>query len=117
MKNKTLLFKSDKIGEGDLGKVVSAGFIGAMLKVPKEILPEKIVFLNRGVLLSTQNDQVSNKDIVENLKMLENLGVEILSCQTCLEYFGLKDKVLVGKISNAVDVMENLLGNEGVISL
>lgn len=117
MKNKTILFKSDKIGEGELGSVVANGFIAAITKVPKEILPKKIVFLNRGVLLSTQNSFVENSNIISSLKTLENLGVEIYSCETCLLHFDLKEKVLVGKIGNAVDVMNDLLSNEGTISL
>ncbi|PAF53479.1 hypothetical protein BKH42_06025 [Helicobacter sp. 13S00482-2] len=117
MKNKTVLFKSDKIGEGDLGNIVSNGFIAAITKMPKEILPKRIVFLNRGVLLSTENTLIKNTDIITSLKTLENLGVEILSCETCLVHFGLKDKILVGKISNAIDVMNDLLSNEGTISL
>ncbi|PAF41396.1 DsrE family protein [Helicobacter sp. 11S02596-1] len=117
MNNKTLLFKSDKIGEGDLGNIVSVGFIGALLQVPEKLLPKKIVLLNRGVLLSTENTELDNKDIIANLKKLQDLGVEILSCRTCLEHFGLIEKVLVGKISNAVAVLEDLLGNDGVISL
>ncbi|PAF41830.1 DsrE family protein [Helicobacter sp. 11S03491-1] len=118
MKNKTVLFKSDKIGEGELGSIVANSFIYAMTQISnKDILPKKIVFLNRGVLLSTQNDKIQNKDTIIYLKTLESLGVEILSCQTCLEHFGLKDKVLVGRIGNGLEVMEDFLTNEGVISL
>lgn len=117
MKNKTILFKSDKIGEGELGSVVANGFIGAIVKMPKDILPKKIVFLNRGVLLSTENPFVENASIISSLKALEELGVEIYSCETCLLHFDLKEKVLVGKIGNAIDVMNDLLSNEGTISL
>ncbi|MDO7252777.1 hypothetical protein [Helicobacter cappadocius] len=116
MKNKTILLKSDKIGEGDLGSIVANGFI-AITKMPKEILPKKIVFLNRGVLLSTENSIVQNANIISSLKILEGFGVQILSCETCLVHFDLKDKVLVGKISNALDVMKDMLCNEGTISL
>lgn len=117
MKNKTILFKSDKIGEGELGSVVANGFIGAIVKMPKDILPKKIVFLNRGVLLSTENPFVENANIISSLKALQELGVEICSCETCLLHFDLKEKVLVGKIGNAIDVMNDLLSNEGTISL
>ncbi|PAF52706.1 hypothetical protein [Helicobacter sp. 13S00477-4] len=115
MKHKTILFKSDKIGEGDLGKIVTGGFIGAMTKI--DILPKRMVFLNRGVLLTTQNSMIDNASILENLDTLQGLGVEILSCETCLEYFDLKDKVMVGRIANAVEILQDFLGNEGIISL
>ncbi|PAF48458.1 hypothetical protein BKH46_00670 [Helicobacter sp. 12S02634-8] len=115
MENKTILFQSDKIGEGALGNIVSAGFIGTLLQMPQELLPQRIVFLNTGVFLSTQNSHIDNTGVVETLKTLEKMGVEIFSCETCLVHFGLKDKLLVGKIGNAVAIMQNLLSNDGVI--
>lgn len=115
MKNKTILFKSDKIGEGELGFIVINGFIKAMSL--QETLPKKIVFLNRGVLLTTQNKEIQNSEIIISLKKLESVGVEIISCETCLEHFGVKNNVLVGRIGNAFEVMQDFLNNDGVISL
>ncbi|WP_104639898.1 hypothetical protein [Helicobacter bizzozeronii] len=116
MTRKILLFTSDKIGEGELGQKVEAGFIGALLKMPADLLPSKIIFLNRGVLLSTQNSLIDNAETIRALEELEKLGVEVLSCQTCLEHFKVLDKVLVGKVSNALEILPDLLGSAGVIS-
>lgn len=115
MRNKTILFKSDKIGEGELGFIVMNGFMKAISL--QETLPKKIVFLNRGVLLTTQNEEMQNSEIITFLKKLESAGVKIISCETCLDYFGVKNNVLVGRIGNAFEVMEDFLNNDGVISL
>lgn len=114
MKNKTILFKSDKIGEGELGNVVANGFIKAI--IAQETLPKKIIFLNRGVFLTTQNKEIKNSEIITSLKKLESIGVEVISCETCLEYFGVKNSLLVGRIGKAFEVMQDFLSNDGVIS-
>lgn len=116
MENKIMVFTSDKIGEGELGQKVSAGFMGALLKVSADLLPSKIIFLNRGVLLSTQNSLLENAEVIHALQELEKLGVEILSCQTCLEHFHVLDQVLVGKVSNALEILPVLLSSAGVVS-
>ena len=45
-------------------------------------------------------------DVVEDLKKLEELGVEILTCGTCLDFYGLKEKLAVGGISNMYEIVE-----------
>ena len=58
-----------------------------------------------GVKLSTEN-----YDTIGNLKILEEAGVEILSCGTCLDYYGLKESLKVGSVTNMytiVDIMKN----------
>ena len=45
---------------------------------------------------------------MEELNGLEAMGVEILSCGTCLDYFQLKDELVVGKITNMYDAVESL---------
>ena len=51
------------------------------------------------------------------LKELEKKGVEILSCGTCLDYFGLKDKLVVGSVTNMYDTVESLLGSASVVRI
>lgn len=45
------------------------------------------------------------------------MGVEIYSCGTCLEYFGIKDKLKVGKVTNMYDTVENLLNADSVVRI
>ena len=67
--------------------------------------PKNILLVNSGVKLSTENH-----DTVGNLKILEEAGVEILSCGTCLDYYGLNENLKVGSVTNMytiVDIMKN----------
>jgi selenium metabolism protein YedF len=105
LENKCIFISSDKMGEGndELGDVLIKGFIYTLTEVKP--YPKYIVFVNSGVKLTAQN-----KATIENLKILEESGVEVLSCGTCLDYYGLKEKLQVGCITNMyniVDIMKN----------
>src|SRR3974390_2026213 len=96
-------FSSDAIGSGndELGRLLMRNLLKALLDSPP--LPERMVFLNSGVRLTTEGSPV-----LESLKEFENQGVEILSCGTCLDYFSLKDKLMVGKVTNMFDIISSL---------
>jgi hypothetical protein len=53
---------------------------------------------------------------VEDLQALEAWGIEILACGTCLGYYGLKERVAVGEVSNMYTIAE-ILGARKVVSL
>lgn len=110
--DKILLFKDDRIGEGELGKKLADGFLTQLSLSYK--LPKEIIFLNRGVLLCA--DSRRNTNILKDLQNLEQKGVRILLCRTCLEALRVKESVAVGKISNAQEIMDRLLSSP-VISL
>lgn len=110
--DKILLFKDDRIGEGELGKKLADGFLTQLSLSYK--LPKEIIFLNRGVLLCADNRR--NANILKDLQNLEQKGVRILLCRTCLEALRVKESVAVGKISNAQEIMDRLLSSP-VISL
>ncbi|MCI4626457.1 MAG: sulfurtransferase-like selenium metabolism protein YedF [Candidatus Magnetoovum sp. WYHC-5] len=73
----------------ELGKILMKGMFETM-KVTGEI-PNSIFFLNTGVKITT-----SDNEILQILKGLEGMGVEIFSCGTCLKHYGLEDSLLVG---------------------
>ena len=110
--DKTLFLKSDSVGEGELGAKLIVGFLKSTLELPK--LPRRIVCVNRAVFLTTADAQAP---ITEVLQALEAKGVEIYSCGVCLEFYGVTDKLKVGKIGNAFGTVEMLFGGEGTISL
>ncbi|CAM3392598.1 sulfurtransferase-like selenium metabolism protein YedF [Helicobacter labetoulli] len=112
---KMMLIKNDRVGEGELGGMLINGFIKSLLQT--EVLPHKILFINRGVLLTTDNKEVDNTEIVEVLKELEKQGVEIYSCGSCLSYFALTERLKVGMIGNAIDGVQNMLTSDSLISL
>lgn len=95
LKDNVVLFTKDKLGHGndELGKVLIKGYIYTLTELEEK--PKTLLFLNSGVLLTT-----GESETIEDLKKLEEMGVEILSCGTCLDYYHLKDDLKVGSIAN-----------------
>jgi selenium metabolism protein YedF len=99
-----ILFLSDTIGENpELGAILMRAFFGALPKAT--VLPSKLIFLNSSVRLTTEGSPV-----LEELLTLEKLGVEILSCGTCLDFFGKKEALKAGKVTNIFDTIETMTG-------
>ncbi|MBU8877436.1 DsrE family protein [Bacillus sp. FJAT-29790] len=94
MKNKVILVSSDQLGKGDkeLGEGVLETFF-TLLKQRDE-LPKAIFCMNSGVFTLTENSFVS-----VHLKELEEKGVEVLACKTCVDYYEVENKLFAGKIS------------------
>ena len=96
------LFDSDFIGTNrDLGKVLVNGFLNTIPSLPKR--KSSIVLISNGVKLAT-----SGSYVLDTLKQLEQTGVTILICGTCLDFFKIREKVAAGTISNALEIMEAL---------
>ena len=105
-----ILITSDKLGSGsdELGRLLMKNFIITLLELSKQ--PEKIFFVNSGVLLTTEGSE-----LVEPLSKLVNAGVEMFSCGVCLEYYGIDDKLVVGMTTNMYTIAESLLLSGNVI--
>ncbi|MGL4402547.1 MAG: sulfurtransferase-like selenium metabolism protein YedF [Fusobacteriaceae bacterium] len=91
---------SDEMGKGDsaLGKTLIKGFIYTLTEM--ENLPKAIIFYNKGVFLATEGCETE-----EDLKKLQSMGVEILSCGACVNFYNLTDKVKVGIITNMYNII------------
>jgi len=107
-----IFIDSDTIGRGaeELGKILMRSFLQTL--GASEVKPQKIIFLNSGVKLACEGSEV-----FEDLKELSGEGVEILSCGTCLDFFGLKKKLMVGKASNMYEILNSLNQAEKVIKI
>lgn len=102
--SKTLVFVgSDRIGRGD--DQLGAGLMKNFLATLKEMGPDlwRLVFVNSGVKLC-----VSGSASLETLHELEDSGVSILVCGTCLTFFDLLDQKQVGETTNMLDVVTSL---------
>lgn len=101
--NTVIVISSDRMGAGndELGKVLIKGFIFAVTQLDR--LPKSMVFYNGGATLTAEGS-----DSLEDLKLLEGQGVEIVTCGTCLDYYGLKDKLVVGTVTNMYSIVETL---------
>lgn len=99
--NTVVVISSDRMGSGndELGKVLIKGFIFAITQL--DTLPKTMLFYNGGATLTTEGS-----DSLEDLKSLEAQGVEIMTCGTCLDYYGLKDKLAVGSVTNMYSIVE-----------
>ena len=86
-------------GDDDLGKALMKAFVFALTK--QDALPEQILMYNKGAYLS-----VEGSDCLEDLKYLEAQGVKIQTCGTCLNHYGLTEKLAVGTITNMYDIVE-----------
>jgi selenium metabolism protein YedF len=103
---------SDTIGKGsdELGGILMKVFFSTLLEVTP--MPQKLIFMNNGVKLT-----VEGSEFLESLSKLEKKGVELLICGTCLDYFGLKEKIKVGRVSNFYEITETLLQAGKVIRM
>lgn len=95
--------KHDKLGEGDdeLGKILMNGFFNTLPNVDE--LPSAVVFVNGGIFLA-----LNGSPVIDALKALEEKGVEIMICGTCLDYFKKMDEIAVGQVSNMLDILERI---------
>lgn len=74
--------------------------------------PQAICLYTTGVKLACEGSKA-----LFGLKMIQGLGVRILICKTCLEYFGLAEKVAVGEISNMVEISKLLMSADQVVTI
>jgi len=105
-----IAFTSDKMGEGDeeLGHLLIGNFINAVKDL--DILPDKIVFYNKGVTLGSENSPV-----IDQLKEIEKMGVTLLLCATCVKYYSLEEKIKIGTLSNMFEITQALAGASHVL--
>lgn len=102
-KNTVVVISSEQMGVGsqELGQTLLKGFIYALSQ--QDNLPASILFYNGGVHLTCEASPV-----LEDLKGMEARGVEILSCGTCLNHYGLVDKLQVGGVTNMYVIVEKM---------
>lgn len=99
-----VVLSANHMGEGneELGKVLMKGFIYALTELDK--LPKKILLYNSGAKLSIQGS-----DSLEDLRLLESKGVEILTCGTCLNFYGISEQLAVGSVTNMYAIAESMM--------
>jgi len=84
-------------GNDDLGTILMRSFLNTLKELDPK--PWRIIFVNTGVYLT-----VDSSEYINILKEIESLGTEILACGTCLDFFNVKARLAVGKISNMYDI-------------
>ena len=102
-KGMLVVLAGNQMGAGDpkLGASLMKAFVFALTK--QDQLPDTILCYNTGAYLTCQG-----ADTLEDLKLLESEGVTILTCGTCLDFYGLKEKLAVGGATNMYDIVERM---------
>jgi selenium metabolism protein YedF len=109
MTGKTLIIQSETLGRGndELGEILMSNFLNKLVESKDK--PVRLVFWNSGVKLAAEGSWALGP-----LKKLEQQGVEILACATCLDFFSLTDKLKVGKPTTMPKSVEFILDADTV---
>ena len=109
-KKTVVVISADHMGEGneELGRALLKAFLFALTQ--QETLPAAILFYNAGAAVTCEGSAS-----LEDLLSLSKLGVEILTCGTCLNYYGLTDKLQVGAVTNMYVITEKQMQADLVI--
>ena len=101
MNHDVILIGQGGLGSGDaqLGGLILANFL--RLLGERESLPEYIILWNEGGKIAVEGSPWLNP-----LKNLEDKGVKIVSCQTCIEFLGFDGTIAVGEVTGMVQIQE-----------
>ena len=107
-----VLIGSNAMGSGaeELGKILIKGFLYSLTELANP--PKSVIFFNSGAYLT-----IEGANTLDDLKLLENKGVEVVTCGTCINYYELQDELAVGKIVNMYEITEKLAAAGHVISI
>lgn len=107
-----VLVKSNMLGQGNdaLGSILMRSFMYSLTQLDGEI--NSLIFLNSGVLLAT-----AGSELIEYIRQLETNGVKVVSCGTCLNFYGLTDKLEVGTVGDMYSITETMLRSSKIITL
>lgn len=110
-KRKTIvLIPSETMGDGDdeLGKILMKGFIYALTQL--DILPDAVLLYNSGAKLSIQGSGSLN-----DLIALNQAGVQVMTCGTCLHHFHIAEQLAVGSVTNMYSILEEMQFAEHIL--
>ena len=96
----TVIFiASDQMGSGDpkLGQILLKNFLFTLAE--NNAAPDQMLFVNAGARLTA-----GGSDVIEPLQKLASLGADIATCGLCLEFFGLKESLVVGRVTNMLEI-------------
>lgn len=109
---KTILITSEFLGSGDeeLGAVLMGSFLRKLCLA--ENLPKEINFYNSAVKLLAEGAAV-----LDAIEMLTKKGVGITACGTCVNYYGLADRMEPVNIGDMAGIISELMASEHVVTV
>jgi selenium metabolism protein YedF len=105
-----MVFTGRSMGRGseELGRLLIQACINALPEL--DAGPEVLILYNSAIELAAEGSAV-----LGSLRTLADRGVRIYVCGTCVDYFGMKEKIRVGLISNMYEILELLSGASKII--
>ncbi|HLR21695.1 MAG TPA: sulfurtransferase-like selenium metabolism protein YedF [Tissierellaceae bacterium] len=112
LKDEVIILSQNKMGQGNdqLGEILVKSLMYTISETKP--YPSAIIFYNTGVKLTCEGSEV-----LDELMFLEEKGVEIISCGTCLDFFEIEDKLKVGTISNMYSIYERIRKSKSNINI
>ena len=112
MSEVVILVTNSGLGNGKKGlrEKMMGLFLRTLAALPTP--PEKVVFYTEGV-----NLVVEGSPVVGELSSLERTGMQLIACGTCLDYFGLRDQLVVGEVGGMAAILEAMMEAEKVLSV
>lgn len=103
----------DHLGEGDptLGYNLLKMFLYTLSQ--SESIPAYVLFMNSGVKLPAGEEQ----DVLASLRALAEGGAQLMVCGTCLNYYGIADKLQIGQVSNMYDILSKMQEADKVLTV
>ena len=95
-------------GDDELGRLLIKGFIYALSQ--QETLPQTLLFYNGGAHLTCEGSPA-----LDDIRSLADQGTEVLTCGTCLDFYGIKEKLAVGQVTNMYAIAEKMLQASHVV--
>ncbi len=107
-----VMVATDRMGHGDdeLGAKLMVSFLKTLMEMGQELW--RLIFVNNGVKLT-----VTDSEVLSILQELENSGIDILVCGTCLNHFNLLEKKQVGETTNMLDIVTSMQIADKVINI
>jgi selenium metabolism protein YedF len=104
---KRVFIVTDRIGRGndELGEILMKNFLYSLAR--DENKPKAVMFMNEGVRLACNGSTA-----LDDLRLLEENGVAVKACGTCLDFLGIKDELAVGSVGTMPDGVAALLADD-----
>lgn len=103
----------DHVGEGDGELGYNLMKMALYTLSESDEVPVSLLFMNSGVKLVAGDEQ----QIIDSVRQLEEKGTEVLVCGTCLDFYGCKDNLQAGEVSNMYDILGRMQEAAKVITL
>lgn len=107
-----ILVTHDGMGQADLALQHKLADKYFKLLLDDGKFPGVICFYTEGVRLVC-----TGSPLLDTLRALQDRGMNLIVCQTCLEYFGLRDQVQVGIVGGMGDMIEAQWRADKVITI